>query len=271
MLIIFTFQCTNKETVKEYFNNGNVKTLYHLRNNEMHGLYKEFYPNGRIKEIATFIRGKYEGERKFFYKNGKLRTKYFYINDTAQGKFYEYDSLGNLYRVSEIKDNLQHGITKFFYKDGKIKTEEKFANGQNDGYYRSYYQNGELSLEAMIKNDQTEYYIDYDSLGNIIEEERRILFTPEPDTIYLGDIYSTNILVGGPAFIDSITIVFYLFTTKMHFNKEYRALKNDFTFTYLPDTVGYYNFNVNIRTKDTLWDGNTGFRVIDTTLAGADL
>ena len=62
LLLIFTFELTaQQDSVVNYYNNGNTKSIIHLRDNFRDGDAKFFWENGNIKEELSYINGRVEG------------------------------------------------------------------------------------------------------------------------------------------------------------------------------------------------------------------
>lgn len=88
--------CDNK--VKEYYDDGKKKSEYYINNNdEIDGIYKEFYEKtGELKIIASYNSGQLEGEKRTFFKNGKIQSIENYTSNMLFGVCKYYTSEGEL-------------------------------------------------------------------------------------------------------------------------------------------------------------------------------
>jgi antitoxin component YwqK of YwqJK toxin-antitoxin module len=69
-----------------------------LKNDEIHGTYKEWYENGIKKYECDYINNEVNGIHKKWYQNGVIEYEYNYINSELSGLAKEYDINGNLIR-----------------------------------------------------------------------------------------------------------------------------------------------------------------------------
>ena len=53
--------------------------------NQLDGIYKDYYPDGSIKSISQYRDGKLDGEMRRFYPGGKPEYSVFFRNDTKHG------------------------------------------------------------------------------------------------------------------------------------------------------------------------------------------
>ena len=84
---------------KTYFKNKKeqVESEFNILKGERHGIYKEFYKNGKIKYESNYINGVQSGETKSYYNSGKI------------------------YRAFNLSNGEYEGETKEFYKNGDLK------------------------------------------------------------------------------------------------------------------------------------------------------
>jgi len=98
-----------------------------------------YYPDGKLKEKATFKDGKRSGPFELYHENGQLEEKGYYSNGKPVGPFKRYYENGQL----KAKEGFYLGERKiaceFYYPDGTLGTmvDEK-------GTYNHYYENGQL-------------------------------------------------------------------------------------------------------------------------------
>ena len=72
---------SNELTVKkEYFENGQLKSVYHYRNDMKHGEAIVYYPTGALKGETTFDNDELEGRVVSYYENGKVKSESLWEN-----------------------------------------------------------------------------------------------------------------------------------------------------------------------------------------------
>lgn len=104
IVIGFVTSCNNSESsiseVKEFYDNGNIKSIIRNRNDKRHDTTFYFYPTGELEKLEYYEDGEIKGEVLTFFENGIISNKYIY-NDNQIIKEYSYDSFGEL--INEYK------------------------------------------------------------------------------------------------------------------------------------------------------------------------
>lgn len=203
---------------------------------------KNYRSDGSLKFEREFKDGKYNGYSKWYYPSGNVEIEGNFINNKESGLFKQYYETGELMVESYFKDGKQNGVVKQFYKSGKLQSLSPYINGQAQGEYKSFFENGKLNMEAYYENDSSvTYYIKYDSLG-IITDESRSFDVIHKDTIYLGEPFEIDIILGGP--IEDTVFV----TTNIHYYNEPSKSSNPFKFN-LKDNKYHLTMTPNIAGK----------------------
>lgn len=109
------------------------------KNNRPEGEYVKTYPNGKVKEVGTFIRNLYQDSLKRYHENGKL----------------EYEAK---YNVS----GKEQGKVKYFYPNGQLEFEYEANDGKPTGKSVRYYENGDIKEIAY-----------YDADGSVAKSEQK--------------------------------------------------------------------------------------------------
>lgn len=75
-----------------YFQNGEIESLFSLKNEKLHGVFKEYFQGNKTKIIGNYINGKREGDYIKFNKSGAV-TIYNYCqgDKTIYVRAYNYD------------------------------------------------------------------------------------------------------------------------------------------------------------------------------------
>lgn len=124
--------CNNIER-KEYYHNGELKSLIKLNFKGHDSIKKLFYKNGKLKEIIIFDDGKKYGTQKEYYKDGALKQKI--LHDSLENK----------------------KIYFLYYKNGSLKR-KTLTLDTNTVFVEEFNRNGELIFEmrkmnTIVKND----------------------------------------------------------------------------------------------------------------------
>ena len=157
---------------REYYEEGDIKSIFYFKNNVVNGTSISYYLNGNIQEKHTYKNGNEEGEGLFYYENAKLEEKYFMKNGKLDGEATVYFEDGKIRNKSIFKDGVK--LEEEIYKDDEIR-ENTFKNGeivQQDIYSKnkklkakkfflengktkiiSYYENGNKEEEVFVINE----------------------------------------------------------------------------------------------------------------------
>lgn len=174
--------------VKEFDENGRIKTEAHYQNNKLNGELRRYTDNGEVLSQEQYKDGLLNGEAQYFtytkegvvasvcsYKNGKLegeRTVF------VQGKT---DCLVK----EQYQNGRLHGEKKTFYANGKIETLEQYADGKRHGnreiyfptgeiWYREIYNNGKLDGERFSYAPNGKIHLEEFYTDGLLEGTRRI-------------------------------------------------------------------------------------------------
>ena len=176
---------------REYYEEGDIKSIFYFKNNVVDGTSISYYLNGNIQEKNTYKNGEENGEGILYYENGNIKEKYFMKNDKLDGEATAYFEDGKIRNKSIFKDGVK--LEEEVYKDNEI-IKNTFRNSEiiqqdiysknkklvlrknllNDGKieYISYYENGVIKEKAYFINDKQEKeHLYYDEKGNLIKTE----------------------------------------------------------------------------------------------------
>ena len=147
-----------KEVVKK---DGKIKKKYFLKNDILHGEYRE-YENGVLIYIGYYFEGKLHGPSIFYFENKILSSSYF-INGKKHGKTKKYYLSGNLYSIERYIEDNKEGKQQYFYEDGSKRSALFFESGVQKKAYL-YFPSGSLKREIVEKENIDNIF---DSLENL--------------------------------------------------------------------------------------------------------
>ncbi len=114
------------------------------KNNRPEGDYVKIYPNGKVKEVGTFVRNLYQDSLKRYHENGKLEYEAKY---NATGK--------------------EQGKVKYYYPNGQVEFEYEANDGKPTGKATRYYENGDVKE-----------IIYYGADGSVAKSEQKEMVSP---------------------------------------------------------------------------------------------
>ena len=112
-----------------YHPNGQVHTISHYHDYQLHGEQVKYASTGRPLLRLHWDHGVLDG-LKVSYRNGFKVAEIPYINGQRHGLETHFDDLGNLTAQVEWRNDKKHGCSKYFADDGFVET-EWFYNGQS--------------------------------------------------------------------------------------------------------------------------------------------
>lgn len=183
---------------REFDTEGNIVRSFTFRNGIMvaegiigedgsrQGYWKEYYPDGAIKSLGSYVNGLRQGDWEFFYPDGKLEQKgsysdkgfphgkwlwYYgsgqllreenYRNGMRDGLLTEYDQLGQVIAQGEFIDDMEEGFWRI--KNGSFTEEGEFAAGERTGVWKHFFEDGSLAfvgsfVEGMPNGKHTHFF-----------------------------------------------------------------------------------------------------------------
>jgi len=153
-----------------YYDDGKLHFIINHKDGKKHGTAREYDKSGNIITLLEYRndfivstetinrrdeRGLKQGIWKEFYPNDKLKTESNYINDYLHGSYKAWDENGRMIKnaryengamVEEYHNEAEKIIVKkSFYPDGKIKTAGRYRDTLPVGIHREYDENGNVT------------------------------------------------------------------------------------------------------------------------------
>jgi antitoxin component YwqK of YwqJK toxin-antitoxin module len=116
-----------------FTNSKDTAEIYSAVNGREHGTAKQFYPDGKPKEIRHFTNGKKVNEYVGWWPNGKKKLKFNFSNDEYEGTCYEWDEQGQLTHEANYHEGHEEGAQRAWYSNGKIKSNYTMIGGRRYG------------------------------------------------------------------------------------------------------------------------------------------
>jgi antitoxin component YwqK of YwqJK toxin-antitoxin module len=116
--------------------------------NKKAGPWKEYYPNGTLKNKITFSNNRPDGYAVMYHENGKIAEEGVWKNNRWVGVYKLYHDNGQV--AQEFNFNAvgkREGNQKYYYENGQLMIEGDWKGGKEAGVVKEYYENGDLKAE----------------------------------------------------------------------------------------------------------------------------
>lgn len=171
---------------------GVVLTRLFLRHSLRHGLYEQFYDNGKVKLTSYYVEGDLDSIYRTYYTNGQLEVDGRYSQGKRQGTFKFYHHNGKTDAIIQYdEEGNRLGWGKYFDQNGELIYEKFFVRGEatkvryllpNGSYakeinvdvdsvaYTTYFKNGKVSAQERYYYGRFDgEIITYNSDGSLLE------------------------------------------------------------------------------------------------------
>ena len=136
--------------------NGGVK-LYHadsitimhegrLVNGKLEGLWRSYFPGGRIMCAVNYREGIAEGIAYYYFDADKqvTRAEFLYKDGNIEGVYREFYENGNRKARLDFREGVPDGEAEFYYDSGILKIEGRYREGVKEGKWKHYSETGEI-------------------------------------------------------------------------------------------------------------------------------
>lgn len=185
--------------VKEFNENGLVKTEAHYKNNKLNGALLRYEDDGTPLSREEYVAGALQGPAEYFtpVKNDVLHARCTYKNSFLEGERTVTHKNGSLRQQEQYKHGRLNGKRTAYYTNGLKESEENFTDGKLNGerllyfpsgalWYRENYNNGRLDGErigyfASGKTRLEEFYTEglLEGKRNVYAENGELLTSEE--------------------------------------------------------------------------------------------
>lgn len=141
-------------------------------NNGMEGKWKRWSPFGVLIEEENYVNGVMDGEQRYFHNTGQLKTIFNYRNGHKNGVAREYYLNGQLFKQTVYNNGEQNGYYFEYYPDGTLSEKYYTIEGTTNGLLTYYDVVGRKSISYGYYLGNVNQVISYDSLGNVLTNEK---------------------------------------------------------------------------------------------------
>lgn len=164
-ILFLTIGCT--EVKREYYRNGQIKSVTHYRFGKETGTTVHHHENLPVRILEVEMRkGKKHGKYITRYFNNNIEVSAFYKNDVIDGIEMHYYLSGNRSKEIHYTKGKKNGPSISWHSNGLIKESGAFVNDLYDGIWENYDERGMLVGEGTFDKGTGKRTI-YDEFGRI--------------------------------------------------------------------------------------------------------
>lgn len=156
------------------------------------GVWKAYYPSGKLKSEITNINGRPKGPYTTYYENGQIEEKGTWSLNKNQGKFTRYYENGQVQQDFTFDDTgKRNGPQKYFYDNGQLMIEGNWDGGKEDGAVKEYFENGDVKSVRVFNGgrmDATKSTFNKPATPAVAPK-------PEPEPVKENDKVKTTVVV----------------------------------------------------------------------------
>jgi antitoxin component YwqK of YwqJK toxin-antitoxin module len=135
------------------YNPNNTVEEGNYKNNLKEGVWKRYYPNGKLRSEIMYEANRPNGKYSIYYENGVLEETGTWARNKNTGSFKRYHSNGNLQQEFFFAESgKRNGVQRYFHENGQLALEVNIVNGKEEGEMRRFNEAGKL-IEVKVLND----------------------------------------------------------------------------------------------------------------------
>lgn len=137
---------------KSYYDNGQVKTEYEMKDGELNGIQTSYHENGNLKKEGNWKNDKEDGVFKFYNENGQLESDETYVNGELNGPAHFYYDNGNMEYSCVYSYGKKTGLAEKYNEKGELFSKTNYLLDKRFGDYTEYVK-GKESFKASYSGD----------------------------------------------------------------------------------------------------------------------
>lgn len=135
---------TASPRVDEGYTEGEVIEVGNYVNTRKEGIWKKYYPGGKLKSEIFYVGSRPKGAYTLYYENGQIEEQGNWARSKNTGDFKRYHSNGNVSQSFTFSETGQRtGKQTYFYENGNVRLEGTWQEGLEAGIMKEYYENGD--------------------------------------------------------------------------------------------------------------------------------
>lgn len=152
-------------------NNGSSYTIFYDQNKNIvsegkeigkarEGEWKYYHKASKvIMTLENYKNGKLDGLRTVFYPNSKIAEEMSYVKGLKEGIYKKYSQNGTLLEQTTYKKDEYNGDAVFYNLGGVVASKGKFLNGKKAGMWQ-FFEKGKLVKEVNMSDPKSSYKAD---------------------------------------------------------------------------------------------------------------
>lgn len=119
------------------------------------GVWKTYYPSGKIKNEITYEAGRPKGPYTTYYENGQVEEQGNWSLTKNYGTFKRYYENGQVSQEFEFdQTGKRNGTQKYYYENGQLMIVGTWNGGKEAGTVTEYYETGEVKSVRVFNDGQ---------------------------------------------------------------------------------------------------------------------
>ncbi len=251
-----TLQSANIKVDKEYYPNGNIKSIKNYKDSIPFGNHLFYDKDGKIEKAISYNeygiksgeglfddKMNKQGKWIFFYDDGNIKAEGEYVDDKRENQWIFYYQNGVIYQKGNYKNGLPEGLWQLFYENSNLWRSEKYLFGIRNGMMYELSPAGDTIVKGKYEEgDETgEWYYkigDEYSIGNYFFGQK----TGEWKTYYYPQMRIKSVIEYSEGKMNGKYVLYYP-NKKLQTQGKYKSNEKDSKWTYFYED-GTLNYTV---------------------------
>ena len=140
------------------------------------GLWKNFFPNGKMKSEIAYVNSRPSGSYKTYFENGQVEEEGSWENNRNTGGFKRYHENGQTAQQFVFNESgKRDGKQVYYYENGQVMIEADIAAGK-EKFVKEYYEDGSIKAEKSFIDGEldvanTKVYEEKNPVKNKVDKE----------------------------------------------------------------------------------------------------
>lgn len=140
------------------------------------GLWKNFFPNGKMKSEIAYVNSRPSGTYKTYFENGQVEEEGSWENNRNTGGFKRYHENGQTAQQFVFNESgKRDGKQVYYYENGQVMIEADIAAGK-EKFVKEYYEDGSIKAEKSFVDGEldvanTKVYEEKNPVKNKVDKE----------------------------------------------------------------------------------------------------
>lgn len=121
--------------------------------NKRTGLWKKYFPSGKIRSEITYKRNIPNGKYKLYYASGQVEEQGHWKNSRNIKDFKRFHQNGKVSQEFTFADNgKRNGEQRYYHENGQLELQVNIIEGKEQGKMVRFYANGDVKEEKVFNN-----------------------------------------------------------------------------------------------------------------------